>query len=75
MSVEVTANVTVAVNVEIFYNISNPVKESALFTALRWSIQIYERKERVLNEYFQKDTTAVIILQYTFNVDLRIITE
>ena len=49
MSVEVTVHdsLTVKVNVEIFYNISNLVKESALLTAFRWSIQIYEKKKGV----------------------------
>ena len=45
MGVEVTANVTVG------FNNIDLVKESALLTALRWSIQIYERKGAQISEY------------------------
>lgn len=47
MSVESTANDywTVGIKVEIFENTSNLVKESALLTALRWNIQIFEKEE------------------------------
>lgn len=52
MCVEVTANdnLTVQVNVTIFQNISNLA-------------QICEKKGRVLNECFQKDTKAFAIFQ------------
>lgn len=36
---------TVGVKGEIFQNTSNMVKESALLTALRWNIKIFEKEE------------------------------